>query len=76
LELEGELDGAGAADLVEGAEAAALPTGAQRAGQHLRRVTKQWAAKGVVGTAEVWMVEDVEGDTVPDAGGLTLWLEG
>jgi len=38
LELEGELDGAGAADLVEGVEAAIGAAGAEAAGQRLRRV--------------------------------------
>jgi len=41
LKLEGELDGAGAADLVEGVEAAIGAAGAQAAGQRLRRVAKQ-----------------------------------
>ena len=38
LEVEDELDGTGAADLVEGVESAA---GAQAAGQRLRRVAEQ-----------------------------------
>ena len=57
LELEGELDGTGAADLVGGVEAAIGAAGAQAARQRLRRVAKQGASQGVVGTAEVWMVE-------------------
>jgi hypothetical protein len=41
LELEGELDGTGAADLVERVEAAIRAAGAQAAGQRLRRVAEQ-----------------------------------
>src|SRR5712692_10474422 len=44
LELEGELDGTGAADLIEGVEAAISAAGAQAA----------------TGRAQVWMVENVE----------------
>ena len=40
LELEGELDGARAADLVERVEAAIGAAGAQAAGQRLRRAAK------------------------------------
>jgi hypothetical protein len=60
LELEGELDGAGAADLVEGVEAAIGAAGAQAACQRLRRVAEQGAGQAVVGIAEVGVVEDVE----------------
>ncbi len=42
LELEGELDGAGAADLVEGVEAAGVTAGAQAACESLRRLTEKW----------------------------------
>ena len=60
LELEGELDGTGAADLVEGVEAAIGAAGAEAAGQRLRRVSKQGAGQAVVGIAEVRVVEDIE----------------
>jgi len=60
LEFEGELDGAGAPDLVEGVEAAIWAAGAQAARQRLRRVAKQGAVQSVVGVAEVRVVEDVE----------------
>ena len=43
LELEGELDGAGAADLVEGVETAIGAPGAKAAGQRLRRVAERRA---------------------------------
>lgn len=43
LELEGELDGAGAADLVEGVEAAIGAAGAQAARQRLRRAAEERA---------------------------------
>ena len=60
LELEGELDGAGAADLVEGVEAAIGAAGAQAARQRLRRAAEEGAGQHVVGIAEVWVVENVE----------------
>ena len=60
LEFEGELEGAGAADLVKGVEAAICAAGAQAARQRLRRATEQGAVQGVVGVAEVRVVEDVE----------------
>ena len=43
LEPESELDGAGAADLIEGVEAAVGAAGAQAVGQRLRRVADQGA---------------------------------
>src|SRR6266581_1514366 len=60
LELEGELDGARAADLVEGVETAGRAAGAQAARQCLRRVPEQRAGQVVVGISKVRMVEDVE----------------
>ena len=60
LELEGELDGAGAADLVKGAEAAALPATAQRASQHLRGLAELRRAEVVDRAAEIGVIEDVE----------------
>ena len=53
LELEGELDGTGAADLVEGVEAAIGAAGAEAAGQRLCRVTEQRAGKTVDRIPEV-----------------------
>jgi hypothetical protein len=49
LELEGELDGAGAADLVEGVEAAIGAAGAEAAGQRLRRGDEGWLLSMLVG---------------------------
>jgi len=60
LEFEGELDGTGAADLVQGIEAAVGAAGAEAAGKRLRRLAEQRAGQGVVGAAEVRVVEDVE----------------
>ena len=60
MELEGELDGARAADLVEGVEVTIWAAGAQAARQRLRRAAEQWAVQGIVGVAEVRVVEDVE----------------
>jgi len=60
LELEGELDGAGAADLVEGVEATIWAAGAEAARQRLRRVAEEGAGQIVIGIAEVGMVKDVE----------------
>jgi hypothetical protein len=54
------LDGAGAADLVKGVEAAICAAGAPAARQRLRRATEQGAVQDVVGVAEVRVVEDVE----------------
>ena len=54
LEFEGELDGAG------GVEAAICAAGAQAARQRLRRATEQGAVQGVVGVAEVRVLEDVK----------------
>src|SRR6267378_2298315 len=60
LELEGELDRAGAANLVERVETAKGAAGAQAARQRLGRVAEQRAGQIVVGVAEVWVVEEVE----------------
>ena len=60
LELEGELDRAGAADLVQGVETAIGAAGAETARQRLRRVTEERIGQVIVGIAEVGMVEDVE----------------
>ena len=60
MEFEGELDGTGAADLVQGIEAAVCAAGAEAAGKRLRRLAEQRAGQGVVGAAEVRVVEDVE----------------
>ena len=60
LELEGELDGTGAADLVEGVETAIGSAGTETAGEGLRGMAKERAGQVVVGRAEVRMVEDVE----------------
>jgi hypothetical protein len=60
LELEGELDGAGAADLVEGVETAVGAAGAEAARQSLRRVTEERIGQVVVGITEVRMIKDVE----------------
>ena len=49
LELEGELDGAGAADLVEGVEAAVCAAGAQATRQRLRRLAKVGLVRVLVG---------------------------
>jgi hypothetical protein len=49
LELEGELDGAGAADLVEGVEAAIGAAGAEVARERLRRVDEGWLLSMLVG---------------------------
>jgi hypothetical protein len=49
LEPEGELDGVGAADLVEGVEAAIGAAGAEAAGQRLRRVDEGWLLSMLVG---------------------------
>src|SRR5215469_8718915 len=60
LKLEGELDGAGAADLVKRTEAPVWAAGAEAAGQRGRRMAEQGAGQVVVGRPEIWMIEDVE----------------
>jgi hypothetical protein len=60
LEFEGELDGAGAADLVEGVKAAVRAAGTEAARQRLRGVPEERIGQVVVGIAEVGVVEDVE----------------
>ncbi len=49
LELEGKLDGAGTADLVEGVEATIGAAGAQAAGQRLRRLTEEGLVRLLLG---------------------------
>jgi hypothetical protein len=49
LEFEGELDGAGAADLVKGVEAAICAAGAQAARQRLRRATERGLFRVLLG---------------------------
>jgi hypothetical protein len=79
LELEGELDGTGAADLVERVEAGTIRAG-EAVRQSLRRVAEQGAGQAVVGIAEVWMVKDVEelaSETKPEPfGNVKLPLQG
>lgn len=60
LELEGELDGARAADLVEGVETAIGAAGAEAACERLGRLAKERAGQAVVGVPEVGVIEDVE----------------
>ena len=60
LQLEGELDGAGASDLVEGVEPAIGAAGAKAARERLRCVAEQRTGQHVVGIAEVRVVENVE----------------
>jgi hypothetical protein len=60
LHLQRQLDRTGTADLVEGIEAAVGAAGAEAAGKRLRRLAEQRAGQGVVGAAEVRVVEDVE----------------
>ena len=60
LELEGELDGAGAADLVEGVEAAVGAARAETAGQCLGRLAEERAGQAVAGVPEVGVIEDIE----------------
>ena len=60
LHLQRQLDRAGAADLVQGIEAAVGTAGAEAAGKRLRRLAELRAGQYVVGAAEVWVVEDVE----------------
>jgi len=60
LEFEGELDRAGAANLVERVEAAIGAAGAEAACQRLCRVAEQRTGQHVAGIAEVRVVKDVE----------------
>src|SRR5215469_4948363 len=60
LELEGELDRARTADLVERIEAAALAAAAQRVVEHLGRPPELRRAEVVDRDAEVRVIEDVE----------------
>ena len=46
--------------MVQGIEAAVGAAGAEAAGKRLRRLAELRAGQHVVGTAEVWVVEDVE----------------
>ena len=49
-----------AANLIKRVETAIGAAGAQAARQGLRRVPKQGTCQIVVGTAEVWVVKDIE----------------
>ena len=60
LELEGELDRARAADLIQRIEATIGATRAQAARQCLRGLTEERITQVVVGRAEVRMVENIE----------------
>ena len=60
LKLERQLDRARAADLIQWAESAVGPTGAQAARQRLRRVAEKSVGQSIVGRAEVGVVEDIE----------------
>jgi len=60
LQLQGQLDRARAADLVERIEAAVGSARAKAAGQSLGRVAKESVGDAVVGRAEVGVIEDVE----------------
>jgi len=60
LKFEGQLHGAGAADLVERVEAAIGTAGAQAVCQRLRRVAEQGAGQTVDRIPEVRVIENVE----------------
>jgi hypothetical protein len=65
LELEGELDGARAADLVEGVEAAGSTTRIRKApSEHLRGLSEQRAAQDVslkiTRVSKIGMIEDIK----------------
>ena len=60
LKLQGQLDRARTANLVERIEAAVGSAGAEAAGQGLGRVAEESVSDVVVGRAEVWVVEDIE----------------
>jgi len=60
LKLKRQLDGAGAADLVEGVEAAGLATGAEVVVQHLCRLAELRRTQIIDRVAEVRVVQDVE----------------
>ena len=60
LQLQGQLDRARTADLVERVETAIRPARSQAAGQSLRRLAEECVGQVVVGRAEVRVVEDVE----------------
>ena len=60
LKLQGQLDRARAADLIERVETAIRAAGSQAAGQRLRRLAEQCVGQVVVGRAEVRVVEEVE----------------
>ena len=78
LKLKGELHRPRSANLVERIETATRATGPQTAAERLRRVTEQRAGQVVIGTAEVWVVKDIEklrSESKPDVFGnvkLTL----
>ena len=52
-ELEGELDGAGATDLVQGVETAVGAAGAEAARQNLRRLAKEGVGD-FAGSRRIW----------------------
>jgi len=60
LKFEGQLDRAGAADLIQRVEAAVGAAGPQTVRQRLRRAAEQGAGQDAGGIAEVGVIEDVE----------------
>jgi len=60
LKLEGELDRARAANLIERIESAVGATCTKTVRQSLRRAAEQWTGQKIYRAAEVWMIEDVE----------------
>ena len=60
LKLKCQLDRAGAADLVQRIEAAALTAASQGVCQHLRGLTELGRTQEIDGIPEVGMVKDVE----------------
>src|SRR5581483_9602416 len=61
LKFEGQLDGAGPANLIERVEAAVLATaGTKAVGEGLRRAAKQGAGQAVHRRAETGVVQNVE----------------
>ena len=69
MKLEGELDGAGASDLVERIETAVRPAGAKAARERLCGLAEEGTCKCADRIAEVGMIEEVEefrAETKPD----------
>ena len=60
IETSAPTDRPRSANLVERIETATRATGPQTAAERLRRVAEQRAGQVVIGTAEVWIVEDIE----------------